>query len=101
MALTMDSATFTGKNFQDNRNSIANTTDLTLEQMFHISSKLVSEQEEISGLETFGWEKDSWKYMSLIGYERIINLQRTKVYVFFGFCIVSLEVQQNPESYKA
>ena len=56
MAVTMESATFMGKNFQNNRNSIANTTDLTLKQMFDISAKLVSEQDEISGLETIGWE---------------------------------------------
>ena len=48
----------------------------------------MTEQDEISGLETIGWEKHSWKYMSLIGDERIINLQRTKVYVFLGFCVV-------------
>ena len=41
MAVTMNSATFMGKNFQDNQNSIVNTTDLTLKKMFHISAKLV------------------------------------------------------------
>ena len=50
--------------------------------MFDISTRLVSEQDEISGLETIGWENHSWKYLSLIDDERIINLQRTKVYVF-------------------
>ena len=50
--------------------------------MFDISSRLVSEQEEISGLKTLDWENHSWKYLSLIGDERVINLQRTKVYVF-------------------
>ena len=47
------------KNFQNNRNSIANTTDLTFKPMFDISAKLVTEQGEISGLETIGWEKHS------------------------------------------
>ena len=56
MAVTMQSAIFMGKNFQNNRNSIANTTDLTFEHMFDISAKLVTEQDEISGLETIGWE---------------------------------------------
>ena len=59
-----------------------NTADLTFKQMFDISTKLVSEQDEISGLETIGWQNHSWKYLSFIGDERIINLQRTKVYVF-------------------
>ena len=48
MAVTMNSATFMGKNFQDNQNSIMNTTDLTLKKMFDISAKLVGEQDEIS-----------------------------------------------------
>ena len=74
MAVTMESAIFMGKNFQNNRNSIVNTTDLTLKQMFDISAKLVGEQDEISNLETIGWENHPWKYMLLIGDERIINL---------------------------
>ena len=82
MAVTMNAATFMGKNFQNNQNSIVNTADLTLKQMFDISSKLVAEQDEITNLETIGWEKHSGKYLSLIGDERIINLQRAKVYVF-------------------
>ena len=57
----MESAIFMAKNVQNNRNSIANTTDLTLKQMFDISAKLVTEQDEISGLETIGWEKTFMK----------------------------------------
>ena len=56
MAVKMESATFMGKNSQDNQNSIVNTADLTLKQMFDISAKLVAEQEEVSNLETIGWE---------------------------------------------
>ena len=41
-----------GKNFQDNQNSIVNTTDLTLKKMFDISAKLVGEQDEISNVDT-------------------------------------------------
>ena len=43
MVVTMESAIFMGKNFQDNQNSIVNTTDLTLKKMFDISAKLVGE----------------------------------------------------------
>ena len=57
MAVTMVSAVFMGKNFQNYCHSIVNTADLTLKQMFDISAKLVTEQDEISGLETIGWEK--------------------------------------------
>ena len=64
------------KNYQNNCQSIANTTDLTLKQMFDISTRLVSEQDEISGLETIGWENHSWKYLSLIGDERVTILPK-------------------------
>ena len=101
MAVTMESATFMGKNFQNSQNSIVNTADLTRKQLFDISAKLVTEQDEISGLETIGWEKHSWKYLSLIGDERIINLQRTKVYVFSDSVLCLGRIQQNPESNKA
>ena len=40
MTVTMESAVFMGKNYQNNCQSIVNTTDLTLKQMFDISTKL-------------------------------------------------------------
>ena len=98
MTVTMESPVFMGKNYLNNCQSIANTTDLTLKQMFHISTRLVSEQEEISGMETIGWENHSWKYLSLIGDERVINLQRTKVYVFSDSVFCLGKILENPQS---
>ena len=60
MAATMNAATFMGKNFLDNQNSIKNSTDLTLKKMFDISAKLVGEQEEINNVDKIHWEKHSW-----------------------------------------
>ena len=40
MSVTLESAVFMGKNYLDNRHSIANTKDLSLEQMFGISFKI-------------------------------------------------------------
>ena len=98
MTVTMESAVFMGKNYLNNCQSIANTIDLTLRQMFDISTRLVSEQDEISGLETISWEKHSWKYLSLIGGERVIDLQRTKVYVFSDSVLCFGKIFENPES---
>ena len=80
MAATMNTATFMGKNLLDNDKSIKNSTDLTLKKMFDISEKLVSEQEEIHNLDKIYWKNHSWKQLSLIGDETVINLQRTKVH---------------------
>ena len=101
VAVTMDSATFMEKNFQDNQNSIVNTADLTLKQMFGISAKLVSEQDEIFKVDTIPWENHSWKYLSLIGDERVINLQRAKVYVFSDAVLCLGKVHPHPTSNEA
>ena len=90
MAVTMEWAIFMGKNFQDNQNSIVNTTDLTLKKMFDISAKLVTEQDEISGLETIGWEKIM--DISVINWWWKKHQSSThKSLRLFRFCIVSLE----------
>ena len=98
MTVTMESAVFLGKNYLNNCQSIANTTDLTLKHMFDISKRLVSAQEEISGLETIGWENHSRKYLSLIDDERVINLQRTKGYVFSDSVLCLGKIFENTQS---
>ena len=101
MAVTMNAATSMGKNFQDNQNFILNTTDLTLKKMFDISAKLVGEQEDISNVVKIHWEKHSWKHLSLIGDETVINLQRAKVYVFSDSVLCLGRVHQHPKSNEA
>ena len=91
MAATMNAATFMGKNFLDNQNSIMNSTDLTL----------VGEQEEIFNVDKIHWEKHSWKHLSLIGDETVINLQRAKVYVFSDSVLCLGRVHQHPQSNEA
>ena len=90
-----------GNNFEHNQNSIVNTADLTLKQMFDISAKLVAEQDEISNLETIVWEKHSWKYLSLIDDERIIYLQRAKVLVFSDSVLCLGKIHQHPDANEA
>ena len=50
-----------------------------------------------------GWENHSWKYLSLICDERIMNLRRTKVYFFFfsDFVLCLGKIFENPESHEA
>ena len=85
----------------DNENSIKNSTDLTLKKMFDISEKLVSEQEEINNLDKISWKNHSWKQLSLIGDETVINLQRTKVHVFSDYVLCLGKIHQHPESNEA
>ena len=101
MAATMNAATFMGKNYSTMQNVVQNGEKITLKQMFDISAKLVAEQDEIPGLEKIGWEKHSWKQLSLIGDETVINRQRTKVYIFSDSVLCLGRIHQNPESNEA
>ena len=98
MSVTLESAVFMGKNYSDNWHSIKNTKDLTMMQMFDVSTKLVSEQDEIHGVQTIVWENYSWKYLSLIGDEQVISLQRTTIYVFSDFVLCLGKIHENPQS---
>ena len=86
------------KNYSDNWHSIKNTKDLTMKQMFDKSAKLVSEQDEIYGVKTINWEDYSWKYLSSIGDEQVISLQRTKVYVFSDSVLCLGKMNENTQS---
>ena len=98
MSVALESAVFMGKNYSDNWHSIKNTKDLTMIHMFDISAKLVSEQDEIYGVKTIDWEGYTWKYLSLIGDEQVISLQRTKVYVFSDSVLCLGKILENPQS---
>ena len=87
-----------GKNYLNNGQSFVNTTDLNFKQVFDISTRLVSDQDEISGLETMGWENHSWKYLSLTGDERVISLQRTKFFVFSASVLCFGKIFENSQS---
>ena len=78
-----------------------NSEDLTLKQMFDITAKLVGEQDEINGLDKIHWGKHSWRQLSLIGDETVINLQSTKVYVFSDAVLCLGRILQHPDSNEA
>ena len=101
MAATLNAATFMGKNFSTIQSFIMNSEDLTLKEMFDVTAQLVNDQEEIHGLDKIQWEKNSWKRLSLIGDETVINLQNTKVYVFSDSVLCLGRVHQHPDSNEA
>ena len=67
-----------------------NSEDLTLKQMFDVTAQLVTNQEEIHGLDKIQWGKNSWKHLSLIGDETVIYQSSTRESLrLFRFCVVS------------
>ena len=101
MATTLNAATLMGKNFSTIQSFIKNYEDLTLKQMFDVTAQLVNDQEEIHGLDKIQWEKDSWKHLSLIDDETVINLQSTKVNVFSDSVLCLGRILQHPDSNEA
>ena len=101
MATTLNAATFMGKNNSTIQSVVKNHESLTLKQMFDVKAQLVNNQEEINCLDKIQWEKDSWKRLSLIGDETVINLQSTKVYVFSDSVLCLGRILQHPDSNEA
>ena len=90
-----------GKNFSTVQSCVKNSEDLKLKQMFDVTAQLVNNHEEIHGLDKIQWGKDSWKRLSLIGDETVINLQSTKVYVFSDSVLCLGRILQHPDSNEA
>ena len=101
MAATLNAATFMGKNFSTVQSVVKNYEDLTLKQMFDVTAQLVNNQEEINGLDKILWGKNSWTHLSLINDGVVINLQRTKVYVFSDSVLCFGRILQHPDSNEA
>ena len=101
MAATMNAATFMGKNFSTIQSFVKNYEDLTSKQMFDVTAQLVNNEEGIHGLDKVQWKKNSWKCLSLVDDETVINLQSTKVYVFSDSVLCLGRVHQHPKSNEA
>ena len=99
MSSALQASVFMVKNYSDNLRSIKNTgKELTKKQMFDISEKLiVGQSDEIYVVNTINSDDSSWKYLSLVGDEQIINLQRTKVYVFSDSVLCRGKINENPQ----
>ena len=75
--------------------------DFTLKHMFDVTAQLVNFQDEIIGLDKIQREKNSWKRLSLIGDETVINFQSHKN-LFFSDSVLCLgRVLQHPDSNEA
>ena len=101
MATTLNAATFMGKNFSTIQSVVKNHESPILKQMFDVTAQLVNNQEEINCLDKILYGKNYWTRLSLIDDELVINLQRTKVYVFSDSVLCLGKVLQHPDSNEA
>ena len=101
MATTLNAATFMGNNCSSIQSVVKNHESLTLKQMFDVTAQLVNNQEEINCLDKILYGRNSWTRLSLTDDEMVINLQRTKVYVFSDSVLCLGKVLQHPESNEA
>ena len=91
MSSTLESSV----NYSDNWHSIKNTEDLTMKQMFDMSDRTIRRDlwNEYKKLGTLFMED-----LSLIGDEQILNLQRTKVFVFSDSVLCLGKIHDKPQS---
>ena len=101
MATTLNAATFMGKNFSTVQSVVKNHESLTWKQMFHVTTQVVNNEEEISCLDEILYWKNSWTQLSLINHPVVINHQSTKVYVFTDSVLCLGKVLQHLECNEA
>ena len=66
--------------------------------MFDISEKLrVGQSDEIYGVTPVNWEDPSWKQLSFVGDEEVVNLSPAKVYVFSDSVLCLGKMSENPQ----
>ena len=95
MAVAMESAVIMGKNYLNDCESIAKTTDLTLKQMFDMSTGLVSEQDEI--LIGNNWLGESFMEIPVIDWWRMSYQSTTHEGLrLLGFCCASVRFSKTP-----
>ena len=93
MSVTLESAVFMGKNYLDNCHSITNykrNTCSTYLQDWCLNKMRSLDWEQLIGKIIHG------NTCYCIGDERVINLQRTKVYVFSDSVLCLVKIQENP-----
>ena len=101
MVVTMESATFMGKNFQDNHQNNCEDYRSHIEaNVRHIFEIGVRTRGDLR----FGddWLGESFMEIHVvIGDERIINLQRRNIYDFQDYVVCLGKIHQSPESTEA
>ena len=93
--LQQESSVFMRKKNSDNQHSIKDTKDLTMKQMFDISSKLLTEQDEILWANTSKWDDLSWKHLSLVVKKSSVSC--TEVYVFTDSLLSLGKIHENTQ----
>ena len=101
MATTLNAATFMGKSYSTMRNVLQNEERITLKQMFDITAATINNDEEIYCLDKIEYQRNTWTKLSLINDSVVIDLQRTKVYVFSDSVLCLGKVLQHPECNQA
>ena len=98
----MNAATFMGKNFPGQSEfHYEHNRFHTEENVRHICKISEVNQDEIFNVDKDSLGKHSWKHLSLIGDETVINFQRAKVYVFSDSVLCLGRIHQHPQSNQA
>ena len=98
MSSTLRASVFMVKNYSDNWHSIKNTEDLTMKQMFDISAKLVSEQDEIYGVKKLPGKTLHGSICLWLEMNKSSVSCTQNVYVFSDSVLCLGKMNENPKS---
>ena len=92
MSSTLEASVFMGKNYSEHLRSIKNTgNNLTMEQMFEMSEKLiVGQSDEISGVTPMNWVDSPWTQFSPVNDEEVISLSHAKGLRLHRICVMPI-----------
>ena len=68
-----------------------------MQQLFHVTRKLVSAQTEIRGISVIDWQEKSWKRTTLLN-DRAVKLSAAKAYVFSDSVLCMGRIPDTPVS---
>ena len=79
MIVTQQAAVQLGNDYLDKVHSTKNQSQRTMQQLFDVTRKLVSEQTETQGISMINWHENSWKRTALLT-DRAFQSSTAKAY---------------------
>ena len=81
VSVTLQAAVHLGIDYTENLRSTQNQPKKSLRQVFQVIQRLITDQTEIIGLTTIGWQQAMWRETTLLT-DRAVQFATAKTYVF-------------------
>ena len=82
MSVTLQTAVHLGKDYTESLRSTRNEPKKALRQLFQVTQKLVTDQNEITGITTIDWRPLMWRETTLLTDRAVQFATAKKTYIF-------------------